>query len=117
MYVCPRGPSEKKTFHIPHPPCKKINERNPHTTHHTSIDKHQPSIPQTELPEHPGLRKGVLPNGLRYAILRNAAPPGRFDAFLEIFAGSADELEPQQGMAHIVEHISYMGSRKRCVER
>jgi hypothetical protein len=70
---------------------------------------------QTELPEHPGLRKGVLPNGLRYAILRNAAPPGRFDAFLEIFAGSADELEKQQGMAHIVEHISYMGSRKRCV--
>lgn len=68
---------------------------------------------QTDLPEHPGLKKGVLPNGLRYAILRNAAPPGRFDAFLEIFAGSADELESQQGMAHIVEHISYMGSRKR----
>lgn len=68
---------------------------------------------QTDLPEHAGLKKGVLPNGLRYAILRNAAPPGRFDAFLEIFAGSADELESQQGMAHIVEHISYMGSRKR----
>jgi len=68
---------------------------------------------QTDLPEHHGLLKGRLPNGLRYAILRNAAPAGRFEAYLEIFAGSADELDSQQGMAHIVEHISYMGSRKR----
>jgi predicted Zn-dependent peptidase len=68
---------------------------------------------QADLPEHPGLKKGRLSNGLRYAILSNAAPAGRFDAYLEIFAGSADELDSQQGMAHIVEHISYMGSRKR----
>ncbi|CAM9381441.1 unnamed protein product, partial [Discosporangium mesarthrocarpum] len=30
-----------------------------------------------------------------------------------VFAGSADELDSQQGMAHLVEHITYMGSRKR----
>lgn len=31
----------------------------------------------------------------------------------QVFAGSADELEHQQGMAHLVEHVAYMGSRKR----
>lgn len=33
--------------------------------------------------------------------------------FPQVFAGSADELEHQQGMAHLVEHVAYMGSRKR----
>lgn len=55
----------------------------------------------------------MLPNGLHYLILPNAAPEGRFECHLEVFAGSSDELEHQQGMAHLVEHISYMGSRKR----
>ena len=32
---------------------------------------------------------------------------------MEVFAGSADERVPQQGMAHLVEHVAYMGSRKR----
>ena len=26
---------------------------------------------------------------------------------------SADEQEPQQGIAHLTEHVAYMGSRKR----
>ena len=56
---------------------------------------------------------GTLPNGLRYVLLKNAAPAGRFEAHLEILAGSADEDDSQQGMAHLVEHIAYMGSRKR----
>lgn len=33
----------------------------------------------------------------------------------QVFAGSANELESQQGMAHLVEHVAYMGSRKRCL--
>lgn len=65
------------------------------------------------LPSHPSIREGCLPNGLKYIILPNSAPPERFEAHLEIFAGSADELSHQQGMAHLVEHVAYMGSRKR----
>ena len=65
------------------------------------------------LPAHPGLKVGRLSNGLTYVLLRNAAPAGRFEAHLEILAGSADETDAQQGMAHLVEHIAYMGSRKR----
>jgi predicted Zn-dependent peptidase len=30
-----------------------------------------------------------------------------------VFSGSADELEKQQGIAHLTEHVAYMGSRKR----
>jgi hypothetical protein len=65
------------------------------------------------LPVHPEVKSGVLPNGLHYVILPNRSPPGRFEAHLQVFSGSADELEPQQGIAHLTEHVAYMGSRKR----
>jgi predicted Zn-dependent peptidase len=71
------------------------------------------TVLQQPLPSHPLIRSGQLPNGLKYIILPNASPPDRFEAHLEVFAGSADELDTQQGMAHLVEHIAYMGSRKR----
>lgn len=65
------------------------------------------------LPVHPDVRTGVLENGLPYIILPNRSPPHRFEAHLQVFSGSADELEPQQGIAHLTEHVAYMGSRKR----
>lgn len=65
------------------------------------------------LPMHPDVRSGTLPNGLPYIILPNKAPAGRFEAHLQVFSGSSDELEPQQGIAHLTEHVAYMGSRKR----
>uniref|UniRef100_A0A0G4HE29 Peptidase M16 N-terminal domain-containing protein n=1 Tax=Chromera velia CCMP2878 TaxID=1169474 RepID=A0A0G4HE29_9ALVE len=67
----------------------------------------------TPLPEHPGLRRGRCANGLEYLILPNKHPAGRFEAHMEVHAGSVDELDDQQGMAHMCEHISYMGSAKR----
>lgn len=66
-----------------------------------------------ELPPHPLLVRGSLPNGLRYVVLPNAKPPSRFEAHLEIHAGSVDEEDDEQGLAHLVEHVVYMGSRKR----
>jgi hypothetical protein len=66
-----------------------------------------------QLPFHPNIKTGVLDNGLSYVILPNKSPAGRFEAHLQIFSGSADELEPQQGIAHLTEHVAYMGSRKR----
>lgn len=65
------------------------------------------------LPFHPNIHTGVLDNGLSYVILPNKSPAGRFEAHLQVFSGSADELEPQQGIAHLTEHVAYMGSRKR----
>ena len=65
------------------------------------------------LPFHPSVRSGVLPNGFSYVFLPNRSPPGRFEAHLQVFSGSADELHGQQGIAHLTEHVAYMGSRKR----
>ncbi|EKX47207.1 hypothetical protein GUITHDRAFT_159585 [Guillardia theta CCMP2712] len=68
---------------------------------------------RTPLPDHPKMVTGVLDNGLLYTILPNGSPSGRFECHLQIKAGSADETVEQQGMAHMCEHVSYMGSRKR----
>lgn len=74
---------------------------------------HPDKIGTSELPFHPKIKSGVLENGFSYIILPNKSPAGRFEAHLQVFSGSADELEPQQGIAHLTEHVAYMGSRKR----
>lgn len=65
------------------------------------------------LPQHPDLVQGRLDNGFTYLILPNTNPAGRFEAHLEVLSGSAHELERQQGVAHLLEHVAYMGSPKR----
>mmetsp|Transcript_4665 Transcript_4665/g.8303 ORF Transcript_4665/g.8303 Transcript_4665/m.8303 type:complete len:1237 (+) Transcript_4665:138-3848(+) len=77
----------------------------------TSTDGDSSSSPP--LPFHNSVQSGVLSNGFSYVFLPNRSPPGRFEAHLQVFSGSADELEPQQGIAHLTEHVAYMGSRKR----
>jgi hypothetical protein len=67
------------------------------------------------LSRHPQLIRGKLENGLTYVILPNNVPEGRFEAHLEILSGSANELASQQGMAHLLEHVAYMGSPKRQI--
>ena len=39
---------------------------------------------------------GQLENGLRYVILPNKLPPKRFEAHLEVHAGSVDEREHER---------------------
>jgi predicted Zn-dependent peptidase len=39
---------------------------------------------------------GQLDNGLRYVLLPNKTPPERFEAHLEVHAGSVDEREDEQ---------------------
>lgn len=87
----------------------------PHISPLNRLGKDKKNIPTTAepLPVHPEVVSGVLDNGLPYIILPNKSPPGRFEAHLQVFSGSADELEPQQGIAHLTEHVAYMGSRKR----
>ncbi|CAI7839775.1 unnamed protein product [Closterium sp. NIES-53] len=65
------------------------------------------------LPSHPKVHRGMLVNGLRYVILPNKLPPNRFEAHLEMHVGSVDEREDEQGLAHLIEHVTFLGSRKR----
>ncbi|CAJ2650879.1 unnamed protein product [Trifolium pratense] len=67
----------------------------------------------SELPSHPKLHRGQLKNGLRYLILPNKVPPTRFEAHMEVHAGSIDEDDDEQGIAHMIEHVAFLGSKKR----
>ncbi|MBE1509689.1 M16 family metallopeptidase [Rhizobium viscosum] len=68
--------------------------------------------PQTlsDLPAEPGIRFGTLENGMRFAIMHNATPPGQAAIRFRIGAGSLDEKDDQQGLAHFLEHMAFKGS-------
>ncbi|MBO9709071.1 MAG: insulinase family protein [Caulobacter sp.] len=59
----------------------------------------------------PRVRFGVLSNGMRYAIQKNATPPGQAALRLWFDAGSLDETDEQQGLAHFLEHMAFNGSK------
>jgi predicted Zn-dependent peptidase len=71
------------------------------------------SLLDEELPAHADIHRGRLPNGLRYVVLPNKTPGDRFEAHLEMHVGSVDEREDEQGLAHLVEHVTFLGSKKR----
>jgi len=64
----------------------------------------------SDLPVDPDLRTGTLPNGMRYALLRNATPPGQASLRLRIDAGSLMEQDDQRGLAHFMEHMAFNGT-------
>lgn len=59
----------------------------------------------------PSWRFGALPNGMRYAIRKNATPPGQASVRLWFDAGSMMEADDQQGLAHFLEHMAFNGSK------
>jgi zinc protease len=65
---------------------------------------------RTDLAPHPGVRFGVLPNGMRYALMRNARPAGGLSARLHIGAGARVEGPRERGFMHLVEHMIFHGS-------
>lgn len=64
----------------------------------------------SDVPAAEDVRFGQLPNGLRYAIMRNASPPGQASIRVRIDAGSLMEREDQLGLAHFMEHMAFNGS-------
>lgn len=66
---------------------------------------------ESDLPAHPGLRQGVLPNGLRYLILPNAEPRDRISLRFVVAVGSLHEADDERGLAHFVEHMAFRGTR------
>ena len=59
----------------------------------------------------PSWRFGALSNGMRYAIRKNATPPGQASVRLWFDAGSMMEADDQQGLAHFLEHMAFNGSK------
>ncbi|KAI8567819.1 hypothetical protein RHMOL_Rhmol02G0151200 [Rhododendron molle] len=71
------------------------------------------TILSSKLPSHPKLYRGQLRNGLRYLILPNKVPANRFEAHMKVHVGSIDEEDDEQGIAHMIEHVAFLGSKKR----
>ena len=63
------------------------------------------------LPEDPAVSKGVLENGMTYYVRANSTPQNRADLFLVVKAGSIDEDDDQQGLAHFAEHMAFNGTK------
>jgi zinc protease len=63
------------------------------------------------VPVDPRITVGTLPNGLRYYIRHNTKPAGRAELRLAVNAGSVLEDDDQRGLAHIVEHMAFNGTR------
>jgi zinc protease len=59
----------------------------------------------------PDTRFGALPNGMRFAIHRQAIPAGQAALRLRFDAGSLMETDSQQGLAHFLEHMAFNGSK------
>lgn len=65
---------------------------------------------ESDLPPDPAILFKRLPNGFRYALLKNTHPTGRVAMQLIVQAGSLDENDDQLGLAHFLEHLVFDGS-------
>src|SRR4051812_21374908 len=62
------------------------------------------------LPLSSDIKTGMLPNGLKFYIRKNARPEKRVSLRLAVKAGSLEEHDDQQGLAHLIEHMAFNGS-------
>ena len=53
----------------------------------------------------------ILPNGLRYIVISNK-DIDKSAVGLDVYIGSADDPKEYQGLAHALEHILFLGSKK-----
>ncbi|HMI54592.1 MAG TPA: pitrilysin family protein, partial [Gemmatimonadaceae bacterium] len=70
------------------------------------------SVPATPLPFDAAVTVGTLPNGIRYYIRENHRPEKRAELRLVVNAGSVLEDEDQRGLAHMVEHMAFRGTKR-----
>ena len=70
------------------------------------------SAQRDTLPRDTSVVIGRLANGLTYYVRRNAEPPHRAELRLVVNAGSILEDPDQRGLAHVVEHMAFNGTRR-----
>lgn len=63
-------------------------------------------------PLWPHVRSGKLANGLTYYVMPHHQPEKRVSLWLAVNAGSLQEDDDQQGLAHFVEHMAFNGTAK-----
>ena len=65
----------------------------------------------SKLPLDPAIHVGKLPNGITFYVRRNDQPARRVSLRLAVKAGSIDEADDQRGLAHMLEHMAFNGTR------
>jgi zinc protease len=64
----------------------------------------------SDVPADPAVRMGTLPNGMKYAVMRNATPKGAASVRLHFDFGSIGESDKERGLAHFIEHMAFNGT-------
>jgi zinc protease len=67
-------------------------------------------IEKSEFPADPDIIFGRLPNGMRYALMRNGNPKGEAAIRFTVAVGAREETNAENGAAHFVEHMAFNGS-------
>jgi zinc protease len=68
--------------------------------------------PSERVPFDAAVKLETLPNGLKYYIRKNGRPEKRVMLQLAVKAGSIDEADDQQGLAHFLEHMAFNGTKR-----
>lgn len=76
----------------------------------TASSAPQPLDDQALLPFDAAVRTATLDNGLTVYVRKNTRPANRVLLRLAVNAGSLDEADDQQGLAHFLEHMAFNGS-------
>ena len=66
--------------------------------------------PIYDIPADPAVRFGRLPNGMKYAVMRNATPQNTVAVRMGYDVGWIDEMDSELGLAHFIEHMAFNGS-------
>ena len=65
----------------------------------------------SDMPVDPNIVFGVLPNGMKYALLHNGTPKDSVVLRMRFDVGSFAETEDERGLAHFLEHMAFNGSK------
>ena len=65
----------------------------------------------SDIPVDPDIIFGVLPNGMKYALLKNSTPKDSVVLRMRFDVGSFAEADDQRGLAHFLEHMAFNGSK------
>ena len=64
----------------------------------------------SDVPVDSNIIFGVLPNGMKYALLKNSTPKDSVILRMRFDVGSFAEADDQRGLAHFLEHMAFNGS-------
>jgi zinc protease len=67
---------------------------------------------KSDLKPDAAVRFGVLPNGMKYAIMRNETPKHSASVRMRFDVGATAEADDQRGLAHFLEHMAFNGSKR-----